>query len=68
MLSSGTKSYIAREVQKILQKVLDSELPEGEIHFILHVDGAEEWSWANIRNESDKDIPVPQSIIRNLIV
>ena len=66
MFSSGTKQYIASEVQKVLQKILDKELPEGEIQFILHVDGAEDWSWANIRNNSARDLLVPDVLIQNL--
>ena len=26
------------------------ELPKDEINFVLHVDGVEGWSWADIRN------------------
>ena len=66
MLSRGTKAFISNEVQKILQSVSDSELPKGEISFILHIDGAEDWSWANIRNESDCDIEVPDALVNNL--
>jgi hypothetical protein len=68
MFSQGTKKYISDEVQKILQKVLDSELPTGEINFILHVDGAQSWSWANIRNESDRSIPVPDELVQNISI
>lgn len=67
MLSPRMKSLIAKEIQELLQSVQDDELPtNGEIHFILHVDGKEDWSWANIRNTSDRDLPVPQAIVRNL--
>jgi hypothetical protein len=68
MFSPGTKQYIATEVQKVLQTILDKELPEGEINFILHVDGAEGWSWANIRNTSGRNLPVPEELIQNLTV
>lgn len=66
MLSARMKKYISDRVQSILQNISDNELPEGEIQFILHVDGAEGWSWANIRNESAKDIPVPDVLVQNL--
>jgi len=67
MFSPQTKKMISRKVQAILQELMDDdELPRGEIKFILHVDGAEDWSWANIRNESDRDVPVPYEIVRNL--
>ena len=59
---------IADEVQKILKQVKDSELSKGEIPFILHIDGAEIWSWANIRNNRDRDKAVPDVLIQNLTV
>lgn len=50
MFSIMQKRQIAKAVQKILQETNHPELPEGEITFLLHVDGAEDWSWADIRN------------------
>lgn len=44
------KREIADAVQKILRDTNHPELPKGEIQFNLHVEGAEEWSWADIRN------------------
>ena len=66
MLSRKVKSEISAKIQAILQEVEDDELPVGEIPFILHIDGAAGWSWANIRNNSDKDIPAPMEIDTNL--
>lgn len=67
MLSTYQKRVLARKVQDLLQEIDDDELPlQGEIHFILHIDGAEDWSWANIRNEQDKLLPVPNELIGNL--
>jgi len=68
MFSSQQKKYISSRVQAILKEIANDELPDGEINFILHVDGAEDWSWANIRNESARDIPVPDEIVENLSV
>lgn len=69
MLSSGTKKKIADKVQEILQNIEDDELPyDGEISFILHIDGRESWSWANIRNRGDIELPVPHQIAHNLTV
>lgn len=69
MLSPKVKQQVALEIQELLQSIQDDELPtNGEISFILHVDGKESWSWVNIRNESDKDAPVPSSLVRNLSV
>ena len=50
MFSVRQKREIANKVQQILRETGHPELPEGEIGFHLHVDGAESWSWADIRN------------------
>lgn len=50
MFSTNEKRRIAEEVQRILRATNHPELPEGEIAFTLHVEGALEWSWADIQN------------------
>lgn len=50
MFSVRQKREIAEAVQSILRNTNHPELPDGEIQFALHVDGAESWSWADIRN------------------
>lgn len=65
MFSIKLKQEISEKIQKILQETNHDELPEGEIKFILHIDGAENWSWANITNNS-QNIPVPNILDRNL--
>ena len=50
MFSVRQKRKIADAVQKILRDTNHPELPDGEIEFQLHVQGAEGWSWADIRN------------------
>src|SRR5947209_8462980 len=50
MFSTQQKREIADAVQKILRATNHPELSAGEINFALHVDGAESWSWADIRN------------------
>lgn len=50
MFSVRQKREIADAVQKILRDTNHPELPQGEISFSLHVDGAESWSWADIKN------------------
>lgn len=52
MFSVAQKRHIAEAVQQILRATGHPELPpEGtEIRFLLHVDGAAGWSWADIRN------------------
>lgn len=50
MFSLRQKREIAKAVQGILRETNHPELPQGEIQFLLHVRGAESWSWADIRN------------------
>lgn len=50
MFSVQQKRDIADAVQAILRRTNHPELPAGEIEFHLHVKGAEDWSWADIRN------------------
>lgn len=50
MFSVSQKRAIANAVQKVLRDTNHPELSAGEIQFLLHVDGAEAWSWADIRN------------------
>lgn len=57
MFSVRQKREIADKVQGILKDTLHPELPEGEIKFLLHVDGAESWSWADIRNNGAVESP-----------
>lgn len=52
-------------IQQILHDTNHPELPEGEITFNIHVEGAEKWSWADIRN--NKDVPNPGINIHNEI-
>lgn len=57
MFSVMQKRQISDAVQRILRETNHPELPAGEISFRLHVDGAEEWSWADIRNNGA--VPTP---------
>lgn len=50
MFSVEQKRKIAEQVQAILRETEHPELPDGEITFSLHVEGAESWSWAHIKN------------------
>jgi len=50
MFSVKQKRAISEKVQKILCETNHPELPKGEIRFKLRVEGAEEWSWADIVN------------------
>lgn len=57
MFSIRQKREIADAVQKILRATNHPELPTGEINFHLHVDDAENWSWADIRNNGNVSDP-----------
>lgn len=50
MFSVRQKREIADAVQAALRATNHPELPKGEIRFKLRVEGAEEWSWAEIVN------------------
>ena len=52
MFSVREKRDIADKIQKILRETNHPELPEGEIKFHIHIEGAEGWSWADIKNNS----------------
>jgi len=57
MFSLREKRWIAEQVEKILRSTGHPELDLSNIKFQLHVEGAKEWSWADIRNNSD--VPNP---------
>ena len=68
MFSPELKSEIAEKVQQILQETDHPELPDDEIQFLLHVDGEEGWSWANITNNNSKNEEVPRRLLCNWTV
>jgi len=55
MFSVRQKREIADKIQQILRETNHPELPKGEIEFHIHIKGAEEWSWADIRNNNAVD-------------
>ena len=58
MFSVRQKREIADAVQTILRSTNNPELPKaGEIRFKLRVEGAEEWSWAEIVNNGAVAVP-----------
>lgn len=48
MFSMKEKRYIAEQLEKILLGLNHPEMPKEMVNFKLHVDGEEEWSWADI--------------------
>lgn len=57
MFSIRQKRGIADKVQEVLRNTNHPELPKTEIEFHLRVNGAEKWSWADIRNNKSVDVP-----------
>lgn len=57
MFSVEQKREISDKVQEVLRATNHPELPKGEIQFHLHVDGAESWSWADIKNNGSVSNP-----------
>ena len=50
MFSTEEKQRIARELEKILLSLNHPEMPKEKVEFKLHVDGKEDWSWADIES------------------
>lgn len=48
MFSLKQKQFIAGEIEKLLLGLNHPEMPTEKPKFKLHVDGKEEWSWADI--------------------
>lgn len=57
MFSIKQKRFISERVQEILRQTRHPELPGHEIQFHLHVEGAQDWSWADIRNNGACENP-----------
>ena len=57
MFSVRQKREIADKIQRILRETDHPELPEGEIQFQIHVDGAQDWFWADIKNNGVVENP-----------
>jgi len=71
MFSMTQKREISEKIQQILRATNHPELPTGEIQFEIHINGAEAWSWADIRNNGAVDNPSTnpwnenQSVVNN---
>lgn len=66
MFSPELKSEIAEKIEEILRETNHPELSEGRVNFLLHVDGKESWSWANIVNNGGGYDKVPVGLIKNM--
>ena len=49
MFSTEEKQKIAEVVEEILLAFNHPEMPQEKPNFQLHVDGKEDWSWADIK-------------------
>lgn len=56
MFSAQQKNKLAQVVEDTIKSFNHPEIDNDNIHFQLHVDGKESWSWADIR-ENKKDDP-----------
>lgn len=50
MFSINQKKTISEKIQNVLRETNHPELPKGEIQFEIRIQGAEDWSWACIKN------------------
>lgn len=57
MFSVRQKREISDKIQKILHDTNHPELPEGEIRFLIHVNGSDPMSWADIQNNGAVESP-----------
>jgi len=57
MFSMREKREISERVQEILRQTGHPELPGTEIQFHLHVNGAQEFSCADIKNNGSAEFP-----------
>lgn len=48
MFSTEEKRKIAAALEKVLLEINHPEMPKERPYFKLHVDGKEDWSWADI--------------------
>lgn len=49
MFSTEEKQKIAEVVEEVLLSFNHPEMPQEKPNFKLHVDGKEDWSWADIK-------------------
>ncbi len=63
MFSVAEKKMIAQKVEELLLSLNHPEMPKEKLVFKLHVDGEEDWSWADIEpnwvfNDKHKTVAV----------
>lgn len=65
MFDPELKQKISEQIQQLLAETNHKELPNGNISFLLHVNGKELWSWANIHDNGPGIKHVPEQLLRN---
>ncbi len=48
MFSMKEEQQIAKEIEELLLKLNHPEMPKEKVVFALHINGKEDWSWADI--------------------
>ncbi len=49
MFSMKEKQQIAKEIEELLLKLNHPEMPKEKVVFALHINGKEDWSFADIK-------------------
>ena len=65
MFDPELKQKISEHIQQLLAETNHKELPDGNISFLLHVNGRESWSWANIHDNGPGMKYVPGQLLMN---
>ena len=68
MFSPEEKTTIAGAISRLLLSLNHPEMPKSSPKFILHVDGTEDRSWANIVNNDDRGKEIPLAFVKNMSV
>jgi len=50
MFSVSEKQYIATKIEELIRELNHPEMDNDNIRFNIHIDGKEDWSWADIKD------------------
>ncbi len=62
MFSVKEKQFLATEIEKLLLSMEHPEMPKNKPNFKLHIEGKENWSWADIEPNWKFDIDNPPKV------
>ena len=65
MFSQDEKKKIAKAIESVLLEINHPEMPKEKPKFLLHVDGMESWSWADIEPNWKYETERPKTTIWN---